>query len=206
MLTDKKRPLSRPFKMPLHFFSASLFPSPCVWPGRIEWSSEPSVPNIFLSSFFFSAHSEFSVPSALSFFFSFQLSALNFQPVGLSNFKSRFYLFYSMHGMLSRFPFLAQPAHRFPQAHRQRGNGFQPLFSAVRKFAVAIPVNLRQQEFRVSRIPVSGLFNSCRSTSPKSSCVSSKESRALSATLCAWRKRLRIRPSADGRHPPSRTK
>ena len=36
-----------------------------------------------------------------------------------------------MHGVLPRFPFLAQPAHGFPQAHRQRGNRFEALSSAL---------------------------------------------------------------------------
>jgi hypothetical protein len=58
MLTNKKRPLSRPFKMPLDFSSAS----------------------------FFSAHSEFSVSSALDSFFFFQLLTLNFQPLPVTNF------------------------------------------------------------------------------------------------------------------------
>jgi len=53
-------------------------------------------------------------------------------------------------GVLPRFPFLAQPAHGFPQAHGQRGDRFEAQFSAVREFAVFFPVNLCQQELRIS--------------------------------------------------------
>ena len=55
--------------------------------------------------------------------------------------------------MLARFPFLAQAAHGFAQAHGECGNRFQPLFSAVRKCAVILPVNFRQQEFGVTQNP-----------------------------------------------------
>ncbi len=57
----------------------------------------------------------------------------------------------SVHGVLSCFPFLAQPADRCAQTHGQRGNGFQPLFSSARPFAVVFPVDLHQQEFRVPK-------------------------------------------------------
>src|SRR6266571_4847795 len=57
----------------------------------------------------------------------------------------------SVHGMLPRFPLLAQPPHRLPQAHGQRGNRFEPLLSAARELAVIFPVNLGQQQFRVSQ-------------------------------------------------------
>jgi len=52
-------------------------------------------------------------------------------------------------GVLPRFPFLAQPAHGFPQAHGQRGDRFEAQFSAVREFAVLFLVNLCQQELRI---------------------------------------------------------
>jgi hypothetical protein len=55
--------------------------------------------------------------------------------------------------VLPRFPFLAQPAHGFPQAHGQRGDRFEAQFSAVREFAVLFPVNLCQQELRISQNP-----------------------------------------------------
>jgi hypothetical protein len=58
-----------------------------------------------------------------------------------------------VHGVLPRFPFLAQPAHGFPQAHGQRGDRFEAQFSAVREFAVLFPVNLCQQELRISQNP-----------------------------------------------------
>jgi len=76
-----------------------------------------------------------------------RLSTLNFQPTILSIFD--FLFFYSVYRMLAPFPFLAQAAHRFAQAHCQCGNCFKPLFSAARQCAVILPVNLRQQKLRV---------------------------------------------------------
>ena len=69
-----------------------------------------------------------------------------------------------MHGVLPRFPFLAQPAHGFPQAHGQRGDRFEAQFSAVREFAVLFLVNLCQQELRIPQNPVSGLCVSFQET------------------------------------------
>src|SRR5712692_8195818 len=51
--------------------------------------------------------------------------------------------------MLARFPFLAQPPHRLPQPHGQRGNRLQPLFSSLRNLAVVFSVDLREQQLRV---------------------------------------------------------
>src|SRR5258708_24396384 len=52
--------------------------------------------------------------------------------------------------LLPRFPLLAEPPHRLAQPHRQRGNGFQPLLSAVRKLAIIFPPHLREQQLRIS--------------------------------------------------------
>src|SRR2546430_15974421 len=63
----------------------------------------------------------------------------------------RLVLLRSVRGVPPGFPLLAQPAHGFAQTHSQCRNRFQSLFSAARKFAVTLPVNLRQQEFRVPK-------------------------------------------------------
>jgi hypothetical protein len=59
--------------------------------------------------------------------------------------------FSSVHRMLPRFPFLAQPAHGFSQAHRQRRNRFQPVFAPMRERPVILAVNLSEQQLRVSQ-------------------------------------------------------
>jgi hypothetical protein len=56
-----------------------------------------------------------------------------------------------VHGMLPRFPFLAEAPHRLSKPHRQRGNRFEALFSAGREFPVIFSVYLRKQEFRVAQ-------------------------------------------------------
>src|SRR6267154_6258445 len=59
--------------------------------------------------------------------------------------------FPSVHRMLARFPFLAQPAHGFAQPHRQRGNRFKAVFASMRERAVILAVNFGEQQLRVSQ-------------------------------------------------------
>ena len=133
--------------------------------SRIAHFSPSLLSFLFLASLFFfsfcfllfsslpSASSVYSAPSALNSLFSQLFNSKHPASIPFSVFQFPFSTPRSVHGMLPRFPFLAQPAHGLPQAHRQRGNRFEPLFSAVREFAVIFPVNLRQQEFRVSQNP-----------------------------------------------------
>src|ERR1700682_4788031 len=133
--------------------------------SRIAHFSPSLLSFLFLASLFFfsfcfllfsslpSASSVYSAPSALNSLFSQLFNSKHPASIPFSVFQFPFSTPRSVHGMLPRFPFLAQPAHGFPQAHGQRGSRFEPLFSAVREFAVIFPVNLRQQEFRVSQNP-----------------------------------------------------
>ena len=55
-----------------------------------------------------------------------------------------------MHGILARFPFLAEAAHRFPQTNRKSSNGFQALRRALRQTSVAFAPYFRKKQFRVA--------------------------------------------------------
>jgi len=57
----------------------------------------------------------------------------------------------SMHGVLARFPFRAELAHRFAQTNGERGDGFEALGSALRQTAVAFPPYFDEQQFSVAK-------------------------------------------------------
>ena len=49
-----------------------------------------------------------------------------------------------------RFPFLAQPPHRFAQPDCQRGNSFKPHLTALRQLTVILAAHFRKQQLCIS--------------------------------------------------------
>jgi len=77
------------------------------------------------------------------------------------------FFFAHIHRMLARFPFFAQPAHSFPQAHRQRRDRFESLFPVAGDFAVFFPANLHQQQLRVPQNSRQGIVQLVSQHFPK---------------------------------------